>query len=35
MIGNRLTLLLDDDLSEMEATARELHALLPGMDVDR
>lgn len=35
LVGNRLTLLLDDDLDEVAAAAVRLQALLPGITVDK
>jgi len=35
MVGNRLSLLLDDDITDIDSTAGELRKLLPGLDVDR
>ncbi|GLC45449.1 hypothetical protein PLESTB_000617100 [Pleodorina starrii] len=35
MVNNRLGLLLDDDLGEVEAAAGRLRELLPGINVDR
>lgn len=35
LVGNRLTLLLDDDLDEVEAAAAKLRVLLPNLLVDK
>ena len=36
MVSNRLTLLLDDDMGEVQDAARKLRKVLPNdMDVDR
>lgn len=35
LVGNRLTLLLDDDLDEVASAAVRLQALLPGITVDK
>jgi len=35
LVGNRLTLLLEDDLDEIEAAAARLRALLPNLIVDK
>ena len=34
MIGNRLTLLMDDDVEEIKVSAQQLRQLLPGVNVD-
>ena len=35
LVGNRLTLLLDDDLDDVEAAAARLRVLLPNLLVDK
>ncbi len=34
MVGNRLTLLLDDDIDSVEAASGTLREMLPGLNVD-
>ncbi len=35
MVSNRLTLLLDDDLDEVQSASEKLRAKLPDINVDR